>query len=87
MDNTLFLMNGKKAIEMEMKKYEKEADLQEIIKDNPNLLTRAMEDGTSKKLYLVKQELSMKELEYGSISYSLKRFSENRALKHTAAVK
>ena len=39
MDNTLFLMNGKKAIEMEMKKYEKEADLQEIIKDNPNLLT------------------------------------------------
>ena len=74
MDNTLFLMNGKKAIEMEMKKYEKEADLQEIIKDNPNLLTRTMEDGTSKKLYLVKQELSMKELEYGSISYSLDHF-------------
>ena len=42
MDNTLFLMNGNKAIETKMKKYDKEADLQEIIKDNPNLLTRAM---------------------------------------------
>ena len=74
MDNKLFLMNDGQANEMQVKKYEKEADLQKIIKDNPNLLARSMEDGTFKKLYLVKQEYSIKELEYGSISYSLDHF-------------
>lgn len=74
MDNKLYLMNDGQANEMQAKKYEKEADLQKIIKDNPDLLARTMEDGTSKKLYLVKQEYSIKELEYGSISYSLDHF-------------
>lgn len=71
MDNKLYLMNDGQANEMQARKYEKEADLQKIIKDNPDLLARSMEDGTCKKLYLVKQEYSIKELEYGSISYSL----------------
>lgn len=56
MDNKLFLMNGIQANEMQVKKYEHEADLQKIITDNPNLLARSMEDGTFKKLYLIKQE-------------------------------
>ena len=74
MDNKLFLMNDGQANEMQVKKYDKEAYLQKIIKDNPNLLARSLDDGTFKKLYLVKQEYSIKELEYGHISYSLDHF-------------
>lgn len=73
MDNRLYLMNGDEAVEMKVQKkgFEKEADLQKIIKDNPHLLARSMESGTLNKLFFIRQEINVKESEESGVYYYL----------------
>lgn len=67
----LFFMNDKSACEMSAGQFEKEADLQKIIADNPNLLVRSYDDMQVSKYYLVEREFGVPVMDGSGNEYSL----------------
>ena len=71
MENQLFYLDNGYALKVKEGRYEKEADLQKIVEDNPNLIARNWSIGRERKLYLVNREQSVFISEDDGTSYSL----------------
>lgn len=71
MGNKLYFMSGNNASEMTEQFFKKEVELQEIVEKNPNLLSRALEDGEGSKIYLIDREYGIAESDKSSNAFSL----------------
>ena len=71
MGNRLYFMSNGKAHEMKEEYFAKEADLQQIVTDNPNIVARSFDDTTPLNHYLVDQEYGIAVLEGSGGEYSL----------------
>ena len=70
MDRKMYILNGKNAKEMPEHRYEEEADLQELIANNPNLVARAW-GGQEHQIYLICREMISQASEDEGNSFSL----------------
>ncbi len=70
MDRKMYIMHDEFAKEMPERRYREEADLQKLIADNPNLVSRAW-DGRDHEIYLISRELKSQAVEDEGNAFSL----------------